>query len=328
MNDGDGLRRSTPARPATLHSIGSLDMIIARRGGLGQSHTERREVLGIGAALFAWIMSWRASAEAMPIGGAPGFRWAAYYGQTAEERDFELFNMVVLDSAFLGSITAMSKTGSRVCGYVSVGEIRSTDRFFAYLPATALLSENADWPGTFRVDVRNPAWKALLLRRIIPDIVERGFTGLLLDTLDTPPYLEQTEPERFRGMAQAAIDIVLAIRQAFPQLWLGVNRGYAILLAVARHVDFVVAESLLTRPDRNTDIGYRWNDEQQVGWQLRFLTALRQDRPSIPVLSLDYWDPADMTTIQDIYRRERLLGNYPYVGTPLLDRIVPEPGAR
>jgi polysaccharide biosynthesis protein PelA len=55
------------------------------------------------------------------------------------------------------------------------------------------------------------------------------------------------------------------------------------------------------------------------------LRPARERRPPLPVLSLDYWDPSDPKTIREIYRRERALGNIPYVGSRLLDRIVPEP---
>jgi len=52
--------------------------------------------------------------------------------------------------------------------------------------------------------------------------------------------------------------------------------------------------------------------------------ALHSEVP-LPILSLDYWNPEDTKTIAEIYRRERELGHHPYVGTRMLDRIVPEP---
>jgi polysaccharide biosynthesis protein PelA len=64
-----------------------------------------------------------------------------------------------------------------------------------------------------------------------------------------------------------------------------------------------------------------------VAAQGALLRPARERRPPLPILSLDYWDPADAQTIREIYRRERALGNTPYVGTQLLDQIVPEPSA-
>ena len=62
-----------------------------------------------------------------------------------------------------------------------------TDPYYAQVDPAALLEQNPDWPGTRRVDVRHESWTALVVDKIIPSIAARGFTGLLLDTLDTPP---------------------------------------------------------------------------------------------------------------------------------------------
>ena len=67
-----------------------------------------------------------------------------------------------------------------------------------------------------------------------------------------------------------------------------------------------------------------WVDRQQLDLQLALLQpAMRRD-PPLPVLSLDYWNPDDTSTIAEIYRRERELGHHPYVATRSLDLIVPE----
>ena len=158
-------------------------------------------------------------------------------------------------------------------------------------------------------------------------VVAKGFTGLMFDTLDTPPYLEQLSPQ-FRGMTQAAIDLVRAIREAYPHLKLVMNRGYAILPHVVSSIDAVIAESLLTSgsgietatPDGG---GYVWNEPKSVAQQLSLLMPAR-DR-NIPVLSLDYWQPSDTQTIAKIYLQERLLSHHPYVTTSLLNQIIPEP---
>ena len=100
---------------------------------------------------------------------------------------------------------------------------------FTFLDRAALLSENPDWPGTRRVDVRHPSWRSLVLDRRIPSLVSRGFTGLMFDTLDTPPYLELLDPVRYHGMRDAAIGLVDAIRVRWPGMMLIMNRGYALL---------------------------------------------------------------------------------------------------
>ena len=185
-------------------------------------------------------MTWATRAVAVPR----HIKWIAYYGQTADVSTLAAYDLVILDPAFQGSIPAISKAGAKVYAYLSLGETRRTD-LYAEIDPAALFAENPTW-GTRQIDVRHPSWRELLLRKIIPGIVAQGFAGLMVDTLDTPPYLEQLSPRDFSGMTQAAVDLVRTIREAYPQLKLVMNRGYVLLPHVINSIDAVIAESLLT----------------------------------------------------------------------------------
>jgi uncharacterized protein (TIGR01370 family) len=250
-------------------------------------------------------------------------RWLAFYGVVADEAILAAYDIVVLDGGFEGAISRIAGGGTRVCGYLSLGEIRTSDRWFPLLDRAALLPENPDWPGTRRVDVRHPSWRSLVLDRQIPALVSQGFSGLMFDTLDTPPYLEQLDPDRYHGMREAAIGLVESIRVRWPEMTLIMNRGYALLPKVVDKIDAVIAESLMTSPEQGTG-RFTWVESGQVELQLTMLNPATRRLPPLPILSLDYWDPDDTETVAEIYRRERKLGHHPYVATRSLDRIVPE----
>ncbi len=278
------------------------------RSAFMASGQTRRAFLAATAGLLSAATGKPNSSEARVFPTAENsIRWLAFYGVTAEE----------------GSISLAAAAGTRVCGYLSLGEIRTSDPFLTFLDRAALLPENPDWPGTRRVDIRHPSWRSLVLDRRIPSLASQGFTGLMFDTLDTPPYLELLDPARYHGMREAAIELVDSIRARWPEMMLIMNRGYALLPDVVRKVDAVIAESLMTSPDRQTG-GFAWVDSHQVELQLTLLNPAARRRPPLPILSLDYWDPNDARTIAEIYRRERELGHHPYVATRSLDQIVPE----
>jgi polysaccharide biosynthesis protein PelA len=252
----------------------------------------------------------------------------AFYGQAADESLLSSYDIAILDPMYQGSITDVASTGTRVCGYLSLGEIRTTDSYYDQVDPSALLEENPDWPDVRRIDVRNRSWSRLVIRQIIPDIVAKGFTGLLLDTLDTPPYLDNLDPISNGGMYEAAVGLVLAIRASHPDMFLIMNRGYSLLSSVIDSSDAVVAESLLTTPNnREGNCGYRWNLQSDVTFQLSLLAPAVNRPIPVPILSLDYWDPDDAESIRQIYLRQRLLGHHPYVATRVLDTIVAEPAA-
>lgn len=251
--------------------------------------------------------------------------WVVYYGQNIDIPALSAFDLAVLDPNFHGSLEPLDEAGTLTIGYLSLGEIRKSDPDFQKVAlAKILLDENPNWPGTMRLDVRNEAWTALVLDELIPSLMKRGFKGLFFDTLDTPPYLEAIEPVKYKGMGAAAVELVKKIRGRYPELILIANRGYMILPQLAPHIDAVVAESLLTSHSPAKG-GYSWTDQSVVEQQLKFLNVVRVGANKLPVLSLDYWEPGELTTIKKIYDKERALGHIPYVSTPLLDQVLSEP---
>lgn len=252
-------------------------------------------------------------------------KWVVFYGPTADEQLLSRYDIVILDQMFQGAIAGVAKFGARVCAYLSLGEVRISDSFYERIDPRALLEPNPAWPGTRRIDVRNGSWNQLVLSEIIPSLAAKGFTGLLLDTLDTPPYLELVDPNGNRGMRQAAESLVRSIRKAFPGMLVIVNRGYVLLPEIIGSVDGIIAESLLTRPDPRAADKYVWNESAEVGQQLALLAPAMHRQPVLPILSLDYWNPDDIATIQQIYEKEQRMGHHPYVATRMLDRIVPPP---
>lgn len=259
----------------------------------------------------------------MPVERDRRLKWLAFYGESADEAALSAYDLVVLDPMFQGDLARVG-AGNSLCAYLSLGEVRRADKSFERLDPACLLEENPAWPGTWRVDVRQAAWRDFVLRETLPAIRARGFKGLMLDTLDTPPWLEQSDPVANRGMSQASIELVRAIRHACPDMLIVVNRGYAILPHLRPMVDAVLAESLLTSPV--PEGGFRWNSPSELEMQLTLLAAAREATPPLLILSLDYWDPADAAGLREIYRRQRALGHQPYVATPLLGEIIPEPG--
>jgi uncharacterized protein (TIGR01370 family) len=285
----------------------------------------RRTILGGGAGVaVSSLLARRPAAARAAFDGESPLRWVVFYGQTANEDVLAGYDIVILDPAFKGSLARIGMGRASVCGYLSIGEVRTGSPAFASLDHAALLEENPDWPGTRRVDVRHPAWRASLLDEQIPSLLSLGFKGLMLDTLDTPPYLEETNPDRYKGMTDAAVDIVQAIRKRWPEISIIANRGYAILPRLVDSIDAVIAESLLTTPN-SAGTGFVLADGQSVELQMRLLEPARTRHPAVPILTLDYWDLADRDGVCRIYGRERALGHHPYVATRLLDRVVPQP---
>ena len=214
---------------------GSTTMADARRRTGISRRTLLMSAAKVPAVSVAAVGASAASKDAM--------KWVVFYGEYADEQVLSAYDLVILDPMFKGSVAATAERGARVCAYLSLGEIRVSDPLYARADRGALLDENQAWPGTRRVDLRNRDWRDLVVRQLVPAIVTGGFGGIMLDTLDTPPYLEQINPRANAGMRQAAIDLVRDIRASQPGMLLLINRGYAILPDLADSIDGIIAES-------------------------------------------------------------------------------------
>ena len=185
--------------------------------------------------------------------------------QTAEEAVLATYDIVVLDPAFQGSISPVAAAGARVCGYLSLGEIRTSDPFVDTSRRCGAAGGEPGLAGNPPRRCQAPSWRSLVLDRRIPSLAAQGFTGLMFDTLDTPPYLEQLDPARYRGMRDAAVELVRSIRARWPEMMLIINRGYALLPDLVQKIDAVIAESLMTSPDRPRPEAFVWVDSRPSG---------------------------------------------------------------
>ncbi len=289
---------------------------IRLKTGLLARSIPRRATAGL-FGILAGARSARASAE-------PQCRFVVYYGLDAEAPIGE-FDIAVLEAEAPAGLLARRGRGARLLGYVSMGEVHAGRAYHADVRAAGLLlGPNPNWPDAFFVDMRAAMWERLLLDRIVPDILARGFDGIFLDTLDDAEHLEQQDARRYAGMVEAAAGLVRRMRRRFPGTPIMINRGYAVLPHVPGQFDMLLGESVRTTPDPSGN-GYRRVSDRDYAWQRDAMWEARRRSASLRLFSLDYWDPADRDGIASIYAEQRRNGFVPYVATPDLTRIVPPP---
>lgn len=252
--------------------------------------------------------------------------WLVYYADQAPPAAFAPYRLAVLDAEhYLPSLSQMAAAGTVLLGYLSLGEAESNRAYFGAIKDDGLLlMENPNWPGSFFLDVRDPRWTKRLIDELIPAVLARGFHGLFMDTLDNPPHLERLDPEKYKGMTQAAVDMVKAIRAKFPGMPIMQNRGFDLLPQTLPAIDLLLGESIIG--------GYDFENKRYVKVKesdskllIKWLTDAKAQKPTLKVMTLDYADPTDKKTIAAYYKAQRKNGFDPYVATIALDQIIPEP---
>jgi uncharacterized protein (TIGR01370 family) len=196
--------------------------------------------------------------------------------------------------------------------YVSVGE---TDTRWPSWPALSgqpfIVEPNPEWPSNVRVDIRDPRWQERLLRDEIPALMKRGFDGVMLDTIDTAPYLETKDPARFAGSRQALRDWLAHLRERFPGKIVVANGGEALVDA-APFVDAFVVEGVFSIYDAGRRT-YRATTDAERTWKLGAIERARAVAPR-PVFTIEYAPVGDVALGHMAADEAVRHGFRPYVG--------------
>ena len=253
-------------------------------------------------------------------------RWAAYYAADAAPEQLQMFDLLVLDAEYHPPLRPLLSNSRVVLAYLSLGEAQMDHRAGKMLADSNLLvRENKDW-NSHVIDIRNPAWMAMVIEQLVPSLLQQGFDGVMLDTIDSAIALEQQDKVKYAGMQDAAVQLIHTLRENYPEMKIMINRGFEILPRVAADLDMVLAESIFTQYDFKTKKYTRVQDSHY-----RSIVDLlkKQDdvNPRLRFYSLDYWPLEDAAGVRAIYAAQRENGLVPYVATLDLNKLVAEPGA-
>ncbi|MDB5095784.1 MAG: hypothetical protein JWM80_205 [Cyanobacteria bacterium RYN_339] len=229
------------------------------------------------------------------LGGAPPApelnglaSWACYYGADAPIGALQGPDLLVLEPDHAWQPAKIRRPGQKILAYLSLGEVHSSRPYIGRLEG-ALLPANPDWPDARRVNPGAPAWKALVLDELAPALLERGFDGFFLDTLDAAEDLEAKKV--LPGAKAAMTNLVLALHAKAPKALIVANRGLALLPRMAPAISAIAVESIFTeyqfKPAK-----YAWRNAAQARAFAAELQGLKRQY-RLPILGLEYVDDQD-----------------------------------
>lgn len=255
------------------------------------------------------IASSRADARSLPRAST-----AFFYGPLVPRELVERYDRVVVeaDHAVLPKPIAQR---AELFAYVSLGEVHPSRAFRGDLPEGVVLGRNGAW-GSEIVDAASAAYRGFALDRVIEPLWVKGYRGFFFDTLDSYQLVVKETSSR-AAQVDGLARIVEALKARHPDAKILLNRGFELLPRVARHVDGVVAESLLESYSGGT---YARVPASSTAW---LLTKLRevQSTYGLPVTVIDYVAPEDRARRRETARRIAALGFDPWVASPALDDV-------
>lgn len=252
-------------------------------------------------------------------------RWAVYYGSNLPYADFARYDVLAFDSDAYPDFAEHRREGQVILGYLSTSEAEEYRPYYKDIADMGVFIRPSDqWDAHMVIDIREQAWQDYFVHRLVPQVLAKGFDGIMLDTIDTPLYLEEAHPDALAGMHEAAVRLVKAIRTAHPDIRLMLNRGFPILDEVAGELDYILAESV--RVDHRLDDGSsRYFPDEVYAEYVEKLREAQRINPGLQAMTLDYWDMSDKMQVRRIYAEQRAHGFVPYVTTADLARHHKEP---
>jgi hypothetical protein len=163
---------------------------------------------------------------------------------------------------------------------------------------------NSDWGGHY-VFAGHPDWRAHCLE-LASHYLKQGFSGLFLDTLDTPDlYPEDTA---------AMLQLIRELRTVLDPRFLLANRGFRLLPESAEFVNAYLFESFSTAWQGE---GYRALTPEELRATTAQAHALQATNREL--YSLDYADTPEL--IAFAMARARTHGFHPLTSNRLLTRL-------
>jgi uncharacterized protein (TIGR01370 family) len=264
----------------------------------------------------AWILI------CLLVGFLSNNAWAVtafFYHDNPPLPELSQFDQLVIEPAVIteNDIELLKNEQTAVFAYFSIGEIKDP----SLEQQKWVLDKNRHWQSAV-VDVSNEEWFAWVLEQRIPQLIDRGFDGLFLDTLDSYRLVAKSQSDVRRHQKSLA-RLIKRIKETYPQLKLIFNRGFELLDELGpqnakRYVHEMVAESLYQTWDAKRQ-SYRSVSADDQQWLLDKL--LKTKALGIPVTVIDYVDPAKPGLARKTLAKIEEQGFSAWISSPELNAI-------
>ena len=221
------------------------------------------------------------------------------------------YKYVILESEHYKrfDIQLIQEQNDLVLGYISLGEV-SENRFYFDQISERTLGKNPVWESHF-IDLNDSTTKKVVFA-LVDRIVEKGFNGLFLDTVDTyGPW--GAHPEN----SGAYISFIKQIKEKYPDLHLMQNSGIALLPKSNLFINSVAIESIVTDYSFE-NLEYKLRKSNDFQERVSELNAVKTNY-DLPIVLIEYADSKNLVKkVKD--QLAHLPWDY-FIGTIGLDQL-------
>lgn len=210
-----------------------------------------------------------------------------YYNKLRSIDQVINFDRIVVEPSLISQrqLQNIQKSDSLVFAYLSIGELSLID--VPHELSKAVLVENETWQSKV-MDLSSPIWQAYLYEQA-RILMERGFDGVFLDTLDSYQLIPDTLSES-AAQSSALVEIIDHIQALSPDQKLILNRGFESVKALKKKPYAVLVESMHHAYSPTTK-SYTTVSESDTQWLRNKLDDIAQQ--GIEIMVIDYLPASD-----------------------------------
>lgn len=182
--------------------------------------------------------------------------FAVYYGSAVNSSIISYLNNFGLDilQPDIFSSSNLSQINSIKIAYIDLGEFDGTILGnYSINVSSIAIGYDSDWNQTI-VNVSSPIWVKFIMY-MVNQSISLGYNGVLFDDLDVV--------EQFPLELQGFINIITEIRDHFPSIIIGVNRGFDVIPYIYKEINFVMIEDFGSYYDFNNS-SYQYLNSSQI----------------------------------------------------------------
>lgn len=137
-------------------------------------------------------------------------------------------------------VDSLNTPSNKLLAYITLGEVNPQRWYYPLLEERGFLGINKNWDSPY-INLADTVSQNILLKKVLPNIMVKGFDGLFLDTVDdVAPYTERAH------LQPQMVEIIKTIRQNYPEAFIVQNAGLFLLDKTSSFIDAVLVEDVAT----------------------------------------------------------------------------------
>lgn len=153
-------------------------------------------------------------------------------------------------------VDSLNTAENELIAYITLGEVDRNRWYYPLLEERGFLGVNENWDSPY-LNLADSTTRSILLDKVVPNIMSKGFDGLFLDTIDdVAPYTDRAH------LQPHMLEIISNIHSAYPKTTIIQNAGLFLLDKTNKYIDAVLIEDVATSYDFRTQT-YNLKSEQK-----------------------------------------------------------------